>query len=96
MAGDDAIVEIHAFLKGRVQGVGCRATVRHYASQLGLLGTVRNLDDGSVEVYVQGRHLAIQQLFQQLQLEGGAMRLSEIAQREVFPLNVYSDFHIVH
>ena len=41
-------------LEGRVQGVGFRWWTRREATALGLRGTVRNLDDGSVEVHVAG------------------------------------------
>jgi acylphosphatase len=37
-----------------VQGVGYRAFARVHAQALGVTGTVRNLDDGSVEVIAQG------------------------------------------
>ncbi len=39
---------------GRVQGVGYRYFVEHTATQLGLTGYAKNLDDGSVEVYAAG------------------------------------------
>ena len=43
-----------AVVEGMVQGVGFRyATVRQ-ARALGLTGTVRNLDDGRVEVVAEG------------------------------------------
>ncbi len=35
---------------GRVQGVGFRYSVKRLASGFDVLGTVRNLDDGSVEL----------------------------------------------
>jgi acylphosphatase len=41
-------------VSGRVQGVGFRYFVEREASALGVTGTVRNLDDGSVEVQAQG------------------------------------------
>lgn len=41
-------------VRGRVQGVGYRAFVRKQARALGLLGWVRNEQDGSVSVEVEG------------------------------------------
>ncbi len=45
---------IHAIVRGRVQGVGFRATAAHEARRLGLLGWVRNRLDGTVEVLAAG------------------------------------------
>ena len=41
-------------VRGRVQGVGFRYFVEHWAKPLGVQGWVRNMDDGSVEVYAVG------------------------------------------
>jgi len=41
-------------VRGRVQGVGFRYFVEQAANGLGLRGWVRNVDDGSVEVYAAG------------------------------------------
>ncbi len=41
-------------VRGRVQGVGFRYFVEHSAKALGVRGWVRNVDDGSVEVYARG------------------------------------------
>ena len=40
--------------RGRVQGVGFRATTVRVASSFSVKGYVKNLDDGSVEVRVAG------------------------------------------
>ena len=42
------------FIGGRVQGVGFRYFAQRAASELGLTGYTRNLDDGRVEVYAVG------------------------------------------
>lgn len=41
-------------VRGRVQGVGFRSFVEHCVRPLELTGWVRNLDNGSVEVYAVG------------------------------------------
>ncbi len=41
-------------VKGRVQGVGFRYYVQRAANAVGIRGYVRNLDDGTVEVYAIG------------------------------------------
>lgn len=45
---------IRFVLKGRVQGVGCRAFVARVARELGLNGFVKNLPGDRVEVVVDG------------------------------------------
>jgi acylphosphatase len=42
------------YFSGRVQGVGFRYTVQNLAISYNVLGYVRNLDDGRVEMVVEG------------------------------------------
>ena len=52
----------HVFVSGDVQGVGFRWHARERAQALGLAGWVRNLPDGRVEVWVEGRAEAVEQM----------------------------------
>ncbi len=53
-------------IKGRVQGVGFRATTRKIARAIGLKGLVRNLRDGRVEVFCEGTRNEIDELAERL------------------------------
>lgn len=54
------------YVSGRVQGVGFRFRTQHFARGLGLTGWVRNLDDGRVEMELQGTEDDINLLFDHL------------------------------
>jgi acylphosphatase len=45
---------LHFLIKGRVQGVGFRWLVQREAAELGLLGWVKNTDQGHVEIVAAG------------------------------------------
>ena len=64
-------------VKGRVQGVGYRWFVVSQAEALNLTGTVKNLPDGSVEVFAQG---AIDSLFKLRELLNKGPSFSRVDQ----------------
>lgn len=57
-----AVICIHAFVSGRVQGVWFRQSTKEKSDTLGLNGWVRNLNDGRVELKASGDELAVRQL----------------------------------
>ncbi len=76
---ENEVMQMHVIIKGRVQGVGFRATTQFFASQLGINGTVCNLPGGdSVEIYAQGpKHILIQ-LLSNLKEEFGFGKIADI------------------
>ena len=49
---------------GRVQGVGFRMYVQQQASELGVTGWIRNMEDGTVDMELQGTQEQIDKLEQ--------------------------------
>lgn len=53
---------LHFLIQGRVQGVGFRWYVHREASELDLLGWVRNTEEGEVEVVASGEEKDLAEL----------------------------------
>lgn len=53
---------------GKVQGVGFRFTVKRIADKYMLVGWVRNLANGKVDVFVQGEESAIDSFIKGIEL----------------------------
>ena len=62
------------FYSGRVQGVGFRYTVKSVTTGFDVTGTVRNLDDGRVELIAEGEQEELG-AFRQAVRESGLGRL---------------------
>jgi acylphosphatase len=56
------VTRAEVLIIGRVQGVFYRASAQQEAMRLGLVGEVRNLPDGSVEVVAEGPRERIEDL----------------------------------
>jgi len=55
---------VRAVVRGRVQGVWYRAHTEKRARELGVVGYVRNLPDGSVEIVAEGRPSLVDSLLE--------------------------------
>ncbi len=55
-----------ALIRGRVQNVGFRHVTKLKAQEMGFVGTVRNLSDGSVEIILHGRKENLEMLIEEL------------------------------
>jgi acylphosphatase len=58
---------VHVFYSGRVQGVGFRFTVKMVAHGFDVTGTVRNLNDGRVEMVAEGERHELEEFLKGIQ-----------------------------
>ena len=75
-------VRKHMIVHGRVQGVGFRYRAFQIAQELELHGTVENLQNGDVELHVQGEESLIDTFIDQLQ-EDSYIRIDSIESETV-------------
>jgi acylphosphatase len=86
--------ELKAVVKGEVQGVGFRATVRRHALRLGITGLARNLPDGNVEIIAQGSLDALKKLLVEVQSEPGFAIIESIDTAFATPDERFNTFQI--
>lgn len=63
---------VEVVYRGRVQGVGFRATVAEAARACGVTGWVRNEADGTVRLEAQGGAGALEEMFDRIERRMGA------------------------
>ncbi len=85
---------LQARVIGRVQGVGFRYYVMGAASELGLIGWVRNRRDGSVEVLAEGELEILKKLVQSLQRGSRSSAVKEVKTELLEATGEYESFFV--
>ncbi len=86
--------ELHATVRGQVQGVGFRYFVVDKAQSLGLHGYARNKSNGDVEVLAQGTRPALERLLTLLWRGPSAAQVQEVITEWRQPTEHISGFHV--
>ena len=81
-------------MTGRVQGVGFRAFVQREARARGLMGFVRNLEDGRVEALNEGPGDAVAALLEKLERGPRAARVDGVESRDGKALGDHDGFEV--
>jgi acylphosphatase len=89
-----AVLRKRYLLSGRVQRVGFRYFASHLAHELGLLGCVRNLPDGSVEIEAQGEESRLEEFLMEIQRGPQLAVVRDIAIEDCVPLASDTTFAI--
>jgi acylphosphatase len=80
------VIRRRVVVRGRVQGVGYRASCVAAARRLGVGGWVRNRDDGTVEAVVQGEPTRVNALLAWFRQGPALARVDDLEVREEPPL----------
>ncbi len=91
---EPAVLRAKLFVRGKVQGVGYRAFAARVASQRGLCGGVRNLDDGRVELEVEGPKDQILMLIEDVRTGPLASRVTAVDVEWSPATGRFSDFQV--
>ncbi len=85
---------IRAIVKGQVQGVYFRVYVKKQAVKLGVLGFVKNTDDGSVEVIAKAEQSLLDSLISQCKKGSALSKVAEVIISEYETEESFSQFDI--
>jgi acylphosphatase len=91
---NNSIEELHATIRGYVQGVGFRYFVVQKALTLGLRGYARNESNGDVEVLAQGARPALERLLTLLRQGPASAEVDEVQTNWRTPTEYISGFHV--
>jgi acylphosphatase len=83
-------------VSGRVQGVGFRYHVISHAQELGLDGYARNLADGTVEVWAEGRQDALDDLLEATRRGPRWARVDDVRVERASPTHTLRGFTVRH
>ncbi len=87
-------VRLRILIEGRLQAMNFRFNAQKQANRLGLVGFVRNLSDGRLEIEVQGEEKKVEKMLYWCQDEPHGHQIKNILFRYDEPLNRYSDFTV--
>jgi len=88
------VVSRQFLIAGRVQGVGYRYFVLRAAARHEILGTVRNLSDGSVEVVAEGDRTAMDLFKMELATGPSLARVTSLDETDVPVSGRFRDFRV--
>ena len=90
------MVELRAIVTGKVQGVRYRTYVQESATNLSLIGYVKNLPDGTVEVVAQGLPDTLKEFVEYLHEGSLLAKVESVAIDWGSPRVTYTEFSVLY
>jgi len=87
---------LHAYISGRVQGVGFRSFTRRNAKELGLTGWVKNLPDGRVETVAEGKKQKLEKFIELLKEGPSRSKVENLDVNKKDYEGSFSEFKIIY
>ncbi|MEA3369029.1 MAG: acylphosphatase [Candidatus Ratteibacteria bacterium] len=88
------VCRLHVLFKGTVQGVGFRFLTERVAQRFGLVGFVRNLASGDVEVVAEGSRKTLDEFLEAIQSGSLSGYITAIDKSWGPPTGEFEDFGI--
>ena len=90
------MVEMHCVVTGKVQGVAYRPYVQESATELELVGYVKNHDDGTVEVVAQGLPETLKEFVEYLYEGSLTSKVEGVAVEWKTARKTFDEFSVLH
>jgi acylphosphatase len=87
------VIRVRLVALGRVQGVNFRVAALRRAAELGIVGWVRNVENGSVEAVAEGREAAIDEFIAWMRGGPPAARVDELRVTREEPTGEFERFY---
>ena len=86
----------HIIVKGKVQGVSFRYYTEKKAGSIGLMGTVKNKLDGSVEIYASGSQSQLDQFEKWCWIGSPYSFVDQVIVQDIPQKENFTDFRITY
>jgi len=88
--------KVHVLISGRVQGVWYRASTKNKADELGLVGWVRNTEEGNVEAVFEGEKGQIDEMIAWCWIGPPMAKVTDIKMLPIHSDETYSGFVVLY
>ena len=89
-----SMTRVHMFVNGRVQGVFFRQATKVIAIKNNVTGWVRNLDDGRVEILIEGNDKCVDAVTEWCNLGPANSRVDDIQIKQEAYIGEYENFEV--